>query len=60
MNFRGVRRHPEQALHRFNEATENGYKPAMHGLADIYEKGLPGAKPDPKRAAQWREKAEKN
>ncbi len=60
MNFRGVRRHPEQALHWFNEAAERGCKPAMHSLADIYETGLLGVKPDAKRAAQWREKAEKN
>lgn len=52
-----MRRHPEQALYWFNRAAEKGYKPAMRRLADIYEKGLLGMKPDPKLATQWRERA---
>lgn len=46
-----------RAAYRFNQAAESGYKPAMPGLTDVYEKGLLGVKPDPKLAARWRGRA---
>jgi uncharacterized protein len=53
----GERQSTPEALRWFNRAADAGHTGAMRSLQHIYEKGLHGVAPDPRVAAQWRERA---